>query len=141
MAEMNKAICGHPLYWHNCYSGTYDLIAPDSYAHPAKMSPALCFRILEHLKELGLLKDSDTILDPMSGTGITNICAGAKGLKSISVELESKFVDFQKQNKDYAERKLYKSLDWQILTGDSRFLSEIINTPEGGWCECETHRP
>ena len=114
------------LYWHNCYKGTYDLIAPDSVAHPAKMSPALCFRILEHLQELGLLKEGDTILDPMAGTGMTNICAGAMGYPSVSVELEEKFVDFEKQNKEYAERRLHKSFDWQIIQGDSRRLSGLL---------------
>lgn len=119
--------CKSPLYWHGCYASNYDLISPDSYAHPAKMAPALCFRILEHLKEMGFLKDSDTILDPMGGTGLTSICAGAKGYKSITVELEEKFVNFQIQNKLYAERKLFKEIDWQILQGDSRKLSELLN--------------
>lgn len=71
---MTKSQCNTPLYWHNCYSGTYDLISPKSVAHPAKMSVALCYRIMKHLQELGLLKEGDKILDPMAGTGITNIC-------------------------------------------------------------------
>lgn len=121
-----KADCGKDLTWHNCYSGTYDLIHPDSYSHPAKMSPALCFRIFSHLKELGLLKDTDTILDPMGGTGLTAICAGAQGLSAITVELEEKFVNFQKQNKEYASAKLFKPLDWTILQGDARRLSELV---------------
>lgn len=121
------SMCGHPLYWHNCYKDGYNLITPESYAHPAKMAPALCFRILEHLKELGLLHAGDTILDPMAGTGLTNICAGAKGYKSISVELEEKFVSFQRQNLEYAHRKLFKELDWQIIQGDSRKLSELLS--------------
>ncbi len=120
------AACGGSLYWHNCYSGTYDLIHGDSMAHPAKMSPALCYRILKHLQELGLLKEGDQILDPMAGTGITNICAGAMGYGSVSVELEDKFVGFQQQNKEYAERRLYKALDWQMIKGDSRRLSELL---------------
>jgi len=67
-----KARCGEELCWHNCYSGVYDLITPDSVAHPAKMAPTLCFRILQHLKELGLLKDGEyltitpEVLDNMS---------------------------------------------------------------------------
>ena len=119
--------CGYSLYWHGCYRGSHDLIHPDSFAHPAKMSPVLCFRILEHLRELKLLKEGDTILDPMAGTGMTNICAGAMGYKSISVELEEKFIGFEKQNKEYAERRLYKDLDWQIIQGDSRWLSELLS--------------
>jgi len=118
--------CGSPLFWHNCYSSGFDLITPESYAHPAKMAGALCFRIFSHLKELGLLSEGDTILDPMGGTGLTAICAGASGYPAITVELEQKFVDFQKDNKTYAERRLFKELDWQILQGDSRYLSQII---------------
>lgn len=123
----DKAKCGHPLYWYGCYRGTYDLINAESFAHPAKMSPSLCFRILEHLKELGLLKENDIVLDPMAGTGMTNLCAGAMGYKSVSVELEEKFVKFQKHNKEYAERRLYKPLAWQIIQGDSRRLSELVD--------------
>ena len=124
--ENLTANCKHPLYWHGMYKGNYDLIAPDSFAHPAKMAPALCYKILQHLQELGLLKEGDTILDPMAGTGMTNICAGAMGYPSISVELEEKFVDFQQQNKEYAERRLYKGIDWQMIHGDSRKLSELL---------------
>jgi len=123
----DQANCGTNLYWHNCYADSFDLIAPDSFAHPAKMAPALCFRILDHLKELGLLKDSDTILDPMGGTGLTAITAGAKGYRAITCELEEKFTGFQKQNKEYAERKLYHPLDWQIIQGDARRLSELLS--------------
>lgn len=118
--------CHDSQYWRGCYRGTFDLITPKSVAHPAKMSPALCFRIFSHLEELGLLKQGDTILDPMGGTGLTAICAGAKGYPAITVELEEKFVGFQKQNKGYAERKLHHALDWQILQGDSRKLSELL---------------
>jgi len=121
-----EANCGYDLYWYGMYRGTYDLIAPDSFAHPAKMAPTLCYRILKHLQELGLLKEGDTILDPMAGTGMTNICAGALGYSSISVELEEKFVGFQEQNKGYAERRFYKELDWRIIQGDSRKLSELL---------------
>ena len=122
-----KSKCGYALYWLNCYKHSYNLITPESMGHPAKMSPTLGFRILEHLEELGLLKNGDVILDPMGGTGLTNICAGAKGYKSISVELEDPYIEFQKQNKQYAERRLFKPLDWQIIKGDSRELSLLLS--------------
>jgi len=121
-----KSKCMHNLYWYGLYRQAYDLWCSDSYSHPAKMAPGLCFRILQHLEELGFLKKSDIILDPMTGIGTTNICAGAMGYPSISVELEGKFVDLEKQNKEYAERKLYKKLDWEIIQGDSRRLSELL---------------
>jgi hypothetical protein len=90
------------------------------------MSALLCFRILRHLEEIGLLKKGDVVLDPMAGTGMTNICAGAMDYPSISVELEDKFVGFQQQNKEYVERHLYKDLDWQMIQGDSRSLSQLL---------------
>ena len=114
-------------YWAGCYSGSFDLLSPDSFAHPAKMSGALCYRIIEHLEELGLLKPGMTILDPMGGTGITAICANAKGYRAVTVELEEKFVGFQRKNKEYAARKLGKPLDWTIIQGDSRKLSELLS--------------
>ena len=112
--------------WTGCYSGSFDLISPESFAHPAKMAPNLCYRIIDHLEELGLLKPGATILDPMGGTGLTAICANAKGYKAITVELESKFISFQQQNKEYAARKLGRPLDWTIIQGDSRKLSELL---------------
>lgn len=121
-----QASCGYPLWWQHCYSGHYDLITPESYAHPAKMAPALCYRILEHLEALGFLKEGDTILDPMAGTGMTALCAGAKGLKAITVELEEKFIDFEQTNKVYLESKLRRPLDWQVIQGDSRHLSGLL---------------
>ncbi len=120
------AQCNQPIWWTGCYQGTYALIAPEAYAHPAKMAPGLCFRILDHLNELGLLKEGDRILDPMAGTGLTAICANAKGYSSVTVELEGKFIGFENQNKEYAERRLYKKLDWQIIKGDARRLSELL---------------
>ncbi len=71
-------------------------------------------------------RNASVILDPMGGTGITNICAGAMGFGSVSVELEGKFVGFQKLNKEYAERRLFKSLDWEMIQGDSRNLSNLL---------------
>ncbi len=118
--------CTSPLCWRGCYRGTYDLWSPESYAHPAKLSPALSFKILEHLEELGLLKQNDTVLDPMGGIGTVAITAGAKGYRAITCELEEKFTGFQRQNKVYAERKLFKPLDWQIIQGDARRLSELL---------------
>ncbi len=178
--------CNSPRTWTGCYQGNYDLITPDSFAHPAKCSITLCFRILDHLKELGLLKDGDCVLDPLSGTGITAICANARGYKAITVELEPFFKDLQGDcqcqgvterlfkrmmkgkrtrrlsyigtricpqcqievdkrwqkngkrtifrsephfyggNKEYAGRRLHRELDWEIIQGDSRRLSELL---------------
>ncbi len=120
------AECGHPLYWKSLYRKDYDLNTPESVAHPAKASWDLGFKILEHLKELGLLKPGDTVLDPLSGIGRFNLCAAAKGFKTVSVELEPKFVEFERQNLEYAQKRLFKKLDWTILQGDARQLSQLL---------------
>ncbi|KKM72418.1 hypothetical protein LCGC14_1420760 [marine sediment metagenome] len=88
-----NANCGHPQDWFQCYAGSHDLWVPEAYAHPAKMSPALCQRILTHLKELGLLTAEDTILDFMCGIGTTVLLGALAGNPAVGVELEPKFVD------------------------------------------------
>ena len=125
--EKINAKCSHPLYWYGLYKQSYDLWCFDSYSHPAKMSVALTFKIMEHLKKLGLLAEGEPILDPMCGISTTGIVAGALGHPYIGVELEEKFINFSQQNKEYAERKLYKKFDWQIIEGDSRKLSELLH--------------
>ena len=72
-------LCKSPLYWHNCYNQSFDLWCSDAMSHPAKMSPALAFRIMEHLKELVLLAEGEPILDPMCGIATTGLVAGALG--------------------------------------------------------------
>lgn len=115
-----------PETWGNCYPGTFDLITPESFAHPAKMSAALCYRIIDHLESLGLLRPGMTILDPLGGIGTTALCATARGYKAVTVELEEKFVGIQKANREYAARRLHREIDWTILQGDSRYLSTLL---------------
>ncbi len=112
--------------WHNLYKRDYDLQVPESTAHPAKMAWDLTFKILSHLRELGLLKDGDTVMDPMGGTGRTALAACSLGYRAVTVELEPRFVGFQKANLEYASRKLGRQLDWTILHGDARKLSELV---------------
>lgn len=71
-------------------------------------------------------RNASVLLDPMAGIGTTAICAASMGYKAITVELEDKFVGLQKQSKEYAERRLFKSLDWEIRQGDSRNLSGLL---------------
>lgn len=126
MMTEKLAECGHSLYWRGLYHHDFDLATPESIAHPAKASWDLGFKILAHLQELKLLNAGDTELDPMSGTGRFNLCAAAKGFRTISVELEPKFIEFEKANLEYAQRRLFKNLDWTILQGDARQLSQLL---------------
>ena len=210
MLKEDLAPCGHLRNWHGLYRQDYALQTPESMAHPAKASWDLAFKILEHLKELGWLKEGDSVLDPMSGTGRFNLAACAQGYKSIGVELESKFIDMcvtylcpgvahyivteevlhaedagwrikrevldrapmeykertywqralperkhykvkstsrcGKQdwhpvhriigNKDYASKKLGRELDWQIIQGDARHLTDLLGK-NIEWCQCD----
>ncbi len=112
--------------WHGCYSGNYDLWCSEAYSHPAKMSPSLCFRILEHLEELGLLNKDSVVLDMMAGIGTTGLCWATKGGRSIMVELEPKFISLIEQNKAHLEKRLGHAVDMTILQGDSRHLSDLL---------------
>ncbi len=90
------------------------------------MAPGLCFRILEHLEQLGLLKPGDTVLDSLAGTGMTGLVAAVKGYPSILVELEERFCGFIKANREALEKKLGHEVDMTIIRGDSRHLSELL---------------
>lgn len=118
--------CGDALEWWGLYKRDYDLVTPESYAHPAKASWDLAFKILDHLKELGLLPEGAPVLDMMAGTGRFNIAACAKGYRAIGVELEEKFVAMMQANKVYAGKKLGRELDWEIIQGDARNLSGLL---------------
>ena len=122
---MEVANCGYPAIWNRCYSGQYDLWVPDAYSHPAKLSPALGFRIFEHLKELGLLRPGTVVLDPLCGIATVNLIAAISGFASIGVELEERFIEIAKQN---AERISLKGFGAPItiIQGDARRLSELL---------------
>jgi hypothetical protein len=116
--------CGHPLEWRGCYGSETKYrkyIHPDSMRHPAKMALPLCDRIFQHLEQLGYLKPGVTVVDPMAGTGRTALVASLRGYKTISIELEDKFVKMQEQN-----RELLKADGWSIVKGDARKLSELL---------------
>ncbi len=113
--------------WHNCYDeGWKDLIVPEAFSHPAKMSYGLLKRILEHAK--GWLNEGDVILDPFGGIGSTGILGAYEGYQVVCCELEQKFVDLAEKNFE-----LHKDA-WVefgnpfpiILQGDSRRLCEIV---------------
>ncbi|MDD3813280.1 MAG: DNA methyltransferase [Desulfocapsaceae bacterium] len=88
--------CTHgDLEWHGCYgSGAkYNrYTVPESISHPAKMSYELLERIFKHLESMELLDQKSTIIDFMAGTGRTGTMAALRGYKTISVELEPKFI-------------------------------------------------
>jgi len=120
-------ICNSSSEWINCYSGNYDLWAEEAYSHPAKMSPAICYRIFQHLKELGLLDKDSVILDSLSGTGTTGLVAASLGYPAILTELEGKFCDLIRLNIDHLESTLGHKVDIQVIQGDARQLSSLLS--------------
>src|SRR3990167_11186873 len=119
--------CLSDLYWFGCYEGDAyfrQYFDPGSYAHPAKISPLLVDRIFKHLEKLELLKEGMTVLDMMAGSGRIPLIASLKGYKSISVELEPHFIRMIEDNKKFAENKIGRKLDMEIVQGDSRQLSK-----------------
>ena len=108
--------------WSGLYNGDSDIWCPDAYQHPAKMSPSLCFKIIEHLRELGLLQKGDVILDPMCGIGTTLLSGAIRGFKTVGIELEDKFLKLAWENVLTLEKKLGRKLEIFIIQGDARHL-------------------
>lgn len=80
--------------WTGCYdNGWKGLITDAAFAHPAKFSRNLVFRIIEHLLADGAIQPGDTILDPFGGVGLGALPSVSSGLNWIGCELERKFVD------------------------------------------------
>ena len=115
--------------WHNCYeSGWKDIITPESFQHPAKMSYSLLKRILHHAKEQGWLKEGDVIVDPFGGIGSTGILGAYEGYRVICVELEAKFVKLAEQNFELHKDAWIEFGNPRpiIIQGDSRQLCQIV---------------
>src|SRR3990167_1543443 len=122
--------CLSDLYWFGCYEGDVyfkQYFEPSTYAHPAKISPLLADRIFKHLEKLELLKEGMTILDFMVGSGRIPLMASLRGYKGLGVELEPHFVKMCNDNKKFAENKIGRKLDMEILQGDSRQLSKLLS--------------
>ena len=122
--------CLSDLYWYGCYDSDIQykgFVTPESYAHPAKASFLLIERIFKHLEKLELLKEGMTVLDFMAGSFRVPLLASLRGYKSIGVELETHFTKMGHDNKKFAENKIGRKLDMEIIKGDSRELSKLLN--------------
>lgn len=119
------------LDWTGCYRESHrELVVPEAFAHPAKMSVSLCRRIFAFMEESGMLKPGDVVLDPFGGIGTTGLIGGICGYPVVMVELEEKFVNLAQANID----KNWKVLEKvgvnlprpQVVQGDSRTLSNLF---------------
>ena len=95
-----------------------------SFAHPAKMMLPLQRWLIERYSKPG-----DVILDPMAGQG-TLLIACTTGRHVIMVELESKFVQMQRDNwtkiQTLGPEMGYEMGTATILQGDARKLPDVL---------------
>lgn len=96
-------------------SGRY---APASIRHPGKMLPELARRLIQ-----SYTKPGEWILDPMSGIGTTGVEAMHLGRHYVGVELERRFVTWQRENLALARSQGAKGKG-SVLQGDARRLGE-----------------
>src|SRR3990167_1073382 len=117
------------LDWHECYGQSWrDVLVPEAFSHPAKMARGLVRRIFGYLLAEGLVRAGDTVLDPFGGIGTTGIEAGVRGVRSVIVELEPKFVALAQANVE-KHRRAWEATGKPIpvvLQGDSRRLRAVL---------------
>ena len=115
--------------WKGCYESSWKgLISSESFSHPAKMSRALLERIFDYGRERGYWQEGDLICDPFGGILSTGIIGSYRKYRTISVELEQRFVQMAQANIEKNRKKL-ELLGCPlpvIVQGDSRHLAEIV---------------
>jgi DNA modification methylase len=95
---------------------------PDAVAHPAKMHVGFCEYLITRYTKPG-----ETILDPMSGAGTTAAVGAPLGRNVVTVELEGKFVDWQKGLKQKIEEApMLMKGEITVIKGDARRLSQLL---------------
>jgi len=93
----------------------------ESITHPAKANLLLLYYLIKNYTKPG-----DVILDPMAGTGSTNIIASLLGRHSIYVDIEEKFKKMAEENKRLLEKR-GRAKGWiRVLCGDARKLSKLL---------------
>lgn len=105
------------------FKGWKPFFSDESTSHPAKMNLKLLQWILSNYT-----KPSDTVLDPMAGTGSTIVLASMMGRDSLAVEFEPKFCEMIKNNIARAEKQssLINKGSMKCYQGDARELSKLL---------------
>jgi modification methylase len=88
------------------------------HGHPGKMRPQLAGRLIEAFSQPG-----DWILDPMSGIGTTGVEAVHRGRHYVGLELEPRFVAWQRQNLNLARAQGAPGR-CAVFQGDARRLDD-----------------
>lgn len=115
--------------WSGCYDdGWNGVIVPEAYAHPAKMARGLLKRIIRRMLDEGWVRRGDLVGDPFGGIGSTGILCSYAGLRSVSVELEPRFVALAGKNFALhdAKWKAYGDPLPVMLQGDSRCFAALV---------------
>ena len=99
--------------WNGCYNGSLkELIVPEAFKHPAKMSRLLCERIFDHGKEKGYWQPGDMIIDPFGGIGTTGIIGAYRGYKVISIEPQNAEALFKKGQFLHKLGRPVEAIEW-----------------------------
>lgn len=118
--------------WIGCYSGGWKgVIVDGAFAHPAKVAFNLARRIYEHAIDENWIVSGDTVVDPFGGIGGCAFHGLVNGMRVVTCELEQKFVDLAKENRELWRAKFtglpgFDADNWTILQGDSRKLASVI---------------
>jgi modification methylase len=86
-------------------------------SHPGKMAPALARRLIQAYTRPGAW-----ILDPLSGIGTTGVEAVTLGRHYVGIELEERFVAWQRENLELARRHGAAGR-FAVFQGDARNLT------------------
>lgn len=108
--------------------GWGDLIVPEAYAHPAKFSRLLVFKIVSFMLERGYVAPGSTVGDPFGGVALGGIACAYSGLRWFGVELEPRFVELAQKNIALHAREL-SILGCPlpvIVQGDSRKFAAVV---------------
>lgn len=119
--------------WVGCYRGGWKgVIIDEAFSHPAKVAFNLAKRIYEHAIEGGWIHPDDVVIDPFGGIGGCAFHGVMNGMIVVTNELEEKFVNLSKQNRELWREKFtglpgFNADNWIILQGDSRRLAAVIS--------------
>jgi tRNA G10 N-methylase Trm11 len=86
-------------------------------------SPKICRTLLT----LAGARPGDTILDPFCGTGTLLMEAAMLGMKVIGIDIEGNQVQGTKSNLIWFGKDLGQHVDFEIIRGDARELSKLVD--------------
>lgn len=107
--------------WVGCYSGGWKGVIVDAaFAHPAKVAFNLARRIYEHAMDEQWIVAGDVVVDPFGGIGGCAFHGLINGMRVVTCELEQKFVDLAKENRELWRQKFtglqgFDADNWIIL--------------------------